>query len=106
MMALTNGEFGRPFVPHPQHDNILTAYGWTPWWSDKRWPEQDQDPKRPLKVGEYRPIDGRVYPYRVIEGDTCQAWFVQFGLMNGGIYQQVQVGAGKRVTFDLPFQTW
>ena len=27
-MALTNGEFGRPFVPHPQHDNILVAHGW------------------------------------------------------------------------------
>ena len=105
-MAFTNGGFGGTYVAHPGHDNILVAPGWHAWWSDKKWPDQDQDPNRILKVGEYRPIDGHVYPYRVIEGDTCQAWFVQFGLMNGGIYQQAQVGAGKRVTFNLPFQTW
>ena len=35
-MALTNGEFGRPFVPHPQHDNILVAHGWHAGWDDKQ----------------------------------------------------------------------
>jgi len=105
-MAFVNGEFGRPFVPHPGHDNILVAYGWHAWWSDKKWPDQDQNVNRPLAAPEAKPIFAGEFPYRVLEGDTCQCWFIYSKLMNAGIYQQVQVGAGKRVTFDLPFQTW
>ena len=61
---------------------------------------------RPLAAPEYKPILASEYPYRVLEGTACQCWFVYSKLMNAGLYQQVQVGAGKRVTFSLSFQTW
>jgi len=104
--GLVNGNMVGPFEAEPGHDNILVAYGWKAWWAQEKWPDQDQNSARPLKVGEYKPIFASDYPYRVLEGDTCQCWFVQFGVMNGGIYQQVNVGAGKRVTLAVPFQAW
>jgi len=104
--GFVNGNMALPFIEEPGHNNILVAKGWRAWWASERWHEQDQNPARPLKVGEYKPIFAANYPYRVLEGETCQCWFVQFGVMHGGIYQQVNVGAGKRVTFSVPFQAW
>jgi len=105
-MAFTNGSFEGTYVAHPGHDNILVAPGWHAWWSDKKWPDQDQNVNRPLAAPEYKPILASEYPYRVLEGTACQCWFVYSKLMNAGLYQQVQVGAGKRVAFSLPFHTW
>lgn len=103
---MINGSFDLPYEVHPQHDNIFTAHGWTPWWSDKKWPDQDQNVERPLAVPEYKAITLLDDARRVLDGDSCQCFFVFAKLMNAGVYQQVKVGAGRRCTFSLPFHTW
>lgn len=105
-MGLVNGGFNLPYSVHPYHDNIFTADGWLPWWAGEKWPEQDQDPDRVLAVPEYKAITVIDDANRVLEGDACQCFFVFSKLMNAGVYQQVQVGAGKRVTYRQPFHTW
>jgi len=105
-MAFTNGSFEGTYVVHPWHDNILVAPGWHAWWSDKKWPDQDQNPERPLATPEYKAITLMDDVARILEGTSCQCFFVFSKLMNAGVYQQVQVGAGKRVTYSQPFHAW
>ena len=105
-MGFTNGSFEGTYVAHPWHDNILVAPGWHAWWSDKKWPDQDQNPERPLAAPEYKAITLLDDAARILEGTSCQCFFVFSKLMNAGVYQQVQVGAGKRVTYSQPFHAW
>jgi len=101
---MINPSFELPYEAHPQHDNVLVAHGWHPWWSDKKWPDQDQNTQRPLAVPEYKPITA--YTERILDGASSQCFFVQFKLMNAGLYQQISVPAGRRCTFGVAMQTW
>ena len=103
---MINGSFDLPYEVHPYHSNIFTAHGWHPWWSDKKWPDQDQNSARPLKTPEYKAITLLDDANRVLDGDAAQCFFVFSALMNAGVFQQVEVGAGRRCTFALPFHTW
>ena len=101
-----NGSYEEPYPAIAGHDNIRIADGWSVWWSAVKWPDQDQNPDRPIAAPEGKPVYASQFPYRVIDGATAQCLFVYSKLMNAGVYQRVQVGAGKRVTFSQPFQAW
>jgi len=82
---MINGSFDLPYEVHPYHSNIFTAHGWHPWWSDKKWPDQDQNSARPLKTPEYKAITLLDDANRVLDGDAAQCFFVFSALMNAGV---------------------
>lgn len=89
-----------PYDQHPEHDNILVAHGWTAWWLPTG--NEGGEAGQP----EYKPLTPDVDPYRVLEGDAAQCWFIRWRVMNGGIAQTVNAVAGKRVTVRVPFHVW
>ena len=99
-VGIVNAGLDLPYVGMQNHANIRTANGWTPWWL----PEGNEGGE--AGQPEYKPITPDVDPYRVLSGDASQCWFIRWRIMNGGIAQQVNVGAGKRVTFRAPFHVW
>ena len=99
-MALQNPGLNLPYAGMDGHANIRTANGWTAWWL----PEGNEGGE--AGQPEYKPITPDVDAYRILEGDASQCWFIRWRVMNGGIAQQVSVGAGKRVTFRAPFHVW
>ena len=103
---MINGSFDLPYGVHPAHDNIFTAHGWSPWWSDRKWPDQDQNVNRPIATPEYKAITLLDDAQRVLDGDSCQCLFVFGKLMQAGVFQRVPVAAGKRCTFGVAFETW
>lgn len=102
-MGLQNPSFEPPAKAPSGYGNVLVAEHWKAWWSTKKWPDQDQDPNRPIAQPEYKVLS---FPERVIHGQTAQCMFVQHKLMNAGLMQRVQVGKGAKVKFTLPTQCW
>ena len=84
---------------------VTVANGWTPFW----------DPG-PLSIGghecgnmrpEFKGEDGARYGYRRIhEGHWAQKWFNSYGHHRAGIYQQVNVATGSKLSFSAWVEAW
>jgi len=99
-VTIINPGLNRPYEALPDHQNIRTAHGWTPWWVAMTHEGQDADQP------EFKPLEVEHHPERVLEGDASQCWFIRWRIMSGGIRQCVRVGAGKRVVLRVPFHVW
>ena len=99
--ALVNGGFEGGFSSRGD-DWLQVANGWTPFWQDG--PNQSEGyNRRP----EYRAEDARVYGNRrVREGNFAQKMDTLFGAHHGGIWRQVSVPAGSRLTFRVFGRSW
>jgi len=99
--GIVNPGLNRPYrAPLAGHENIIVANGWEPWWlpSDPEGNQADQP--------EYNPMLAADFPDRVLDGDASQHWFIMWRRMSAGIYQRINVGAGRRVTARVPFHVW
>jgi len=99
--GIVNPGLNRPYrAPLAGHENIIVANGWEPWWlaTDPEGNQADQP--------EYNPMLAADFPDRVLDGDASQHWFIMWRRMSAGIYQRINVGAGRRVTTRVPFHVW
>ena len=99
--ALVNPGFEEGFSDRGAGE-VSVANGWFPWWQDG--PGQDRGfYRRP----EYKPEDAaRFGTRRVHSGNFSQKFFSTFATHNAGLYQQVQVPVGSRLTFSAWVQVW
>ena len=81
---------------------VSVANGWYPWWQDG--PDQEEGYyRRP----EYKPEDAARYGMRRIHsGGFAQKLFTTYSTHNAGIYQQVQVPVGSKLTFSAWVEAW
>ena len=81
---------------------VSVANGWNPWWQDG--PRQAEGyNRRP----EYKPEDASRYTRRRIHsGNWAQKFFNTFSTHNAGLFQQVQVPAGSKLTLSAWVQAW
>ena len=83
---------------------VEVANGWFPWWVQGT---PDQTEVGYLRRPEYKPEVARLYGYRRIHGgDFGQKYFTTYSTHVAGIYQQVSVHQGYRVTFSIWVQVW
>jgi len=84
---------------------VTIANGWEAWWVQG---SPDQTGQGYLRRPEYKPEDGWVFtdPLRVHSGRFAQKYFTTFSTHIGGIYQQVAVPKGSKVTFSIWAQVW
>jgi hypothetical protein len=83
---------------------VEVADGWFPWWVQGT---PDQTEIGYLRRPEYKAEDGRRFGYRRIHGgDFGQKYFTTYSTHVAGIYQQIPVPQGYRVTFSIWAQVW
>ena len=83
---------------------VEVANGWVPWWVQGT---PDQTEVGYLRRPEYKPETARLYGYRRVHGgDYAQKYFTTYSTHVAGIYQQVSVRQGYRVTFSIWVQVW
>jgi hypothetical protein len=83
---------------------VVVANGWFPWWVQGT---PDQTEVGYLRRPEYRPEIGHRFTYRRIHGgEYGQKYFTTYSTHVGGIYQQVTVPKGYRITFSIWVQVW
>lgn len=83
---------------------VEVANGWFPWWLQGT---PDQTDVGYLRRPEYKPEIARLFGYRRVHGgDFAQKYFTTYSTHVGGIYQQVSVPQGYRVTFSIWVQVW
>lgn len=81
---------------------VTVANGWTPWWQDG--PNQE---KGFFRRPEFKPEDANKHSRRRIRnGNFAQKVFTTFSTHNAGLYQQVQVPVGSKLTFSAWVQAW
>ena len=81
---------------------VSVANGWFPWWQDGPR-QEDGYYRRP----EYKPEDASRYGRRrVRNGNFAQKLFNTFSTHNAGLYQQVQVPVGSKLTLSAWTQAW
>ena len=83
---------------------VEVANGWFPWWMQGT---PDQTEVGYLRRPEYKPESARLYGYRRVRGgEFAQKYFTTYSTHVGGVYQQVTVPQGYRVTFSIWVQVW
>jgi hypothetical protein len=83
---------------------VTVANGWEAWWVQG---SPDQTGKGYLRRPEYKPEDAWVFTMRrVHSGRFSQKYFNTYSTHIGGIYQQVAVTKGSKVTFSIWVQVW
>ena len=81
---------------------VTVANGWHPWYQDGPGQEDGYN-RRP----EYQPEDASRHTMRRIHsGNYAQKYFNSFATHNAGIFQQVQVAVGSKLTFSIWVQAW
>jgi len=100
---LLNPGFEDGFSPRGAGE-VVVADGWFPWWVQGT---SGQTEVGYLRRPEYKPEDARLYGYRRVHGgEYGQKYFTTFSTHVAGIYQQVTVPQGYRVTFSIWVQVW
>jgi hypothetical protein len=100
---LLNPGFEDGFSPRGAGE-VVVGNGWFPWWVQGT---PDQTDVGYLRRPEYKPEDGRRFGYRRIHGgDFGQKFFTTYSTHVAGIYQQVAVPRGYRLTFSIWVQVW
>ena len=83
---------------------VTIANGWEAWWIQGA---EDQSSKGYLVRPEYKPEDAWIFTMRrVHSGRFSQKYFSTFSTHIAGIYQQVAVARGSKVTFSIWAQVW
>ena len=83
---------------------VTIANGWEAWWIQGA---EDQSSKGYLVRPEYKPEDAWIFTMRrVHSGRFSQKYFSTFSTHIAGIYQQVAVTRGSKVTFSIWAQVW
>lgn len=99
---MINPSFEQPY--EKQAGTAFVAAGWKYWYNQGDPPaEQSQGP---LAMPEYKEAPRSVDPHRVAEGLSAQCWFIQYKVMDGGVYQVVQTTPGKQYYFTVEAQAW
>jgi len=99
---LTNPSFEGEYVRHG--GTVLVAAGWRPFWTEGDPPQEPQ--QGPCAMPEYKPLPRSLDARRVVDGDTAQCWFLNWKVMDAGIYQVVDVTEGKWYRFSVSAQAW
>jgi len=95
-----NGDMEQPYI---QHDGTtIVADRWMPFFSGHGSELTSQICQKP----EFKPIPKSLADYRVVSGQHSQCWFIRWKVMDGGVYQQVEVPVGAMLTFSAQVQTW
>lgn len=100
--TVINPSFERPY--EKQAGTAFVALGWRYWHNQGNPPAEDS--QGPLAMPEYKEAPRALDAYRVLEGKSAQCWFIQYKVMDGGIYQVVPAKVGWRYHFDVQAQTW
>jgi hypothetical protein len=83
---------------------VTVANGWEAWWVQG---SPDQTGQGYLRRPEYKPEDAWIFTMRrVHSGRFSQKYFNTYSTHIGGIYQQVSVTKGSKVTFSIWAQVW
>lgn len=91
---LTNGRIGKPFHPHRDDKQLITAAGWAPWWLDPAPGSPDWKNRKPVFSA-----------YTLDEGLTQQL-STPWGTHEAGLWQQVPSVAGNQYELSVEGQAW
>lgn len=91
---LLNGAVGKPFYPYRDHNQLITAVGWSPWWLE---PAAD-DPGWKSRQPVFSPI--------TLDDVLTQQISTPFGTHVAGLWQQVPSAAGNVYELAVEGQAW
>jgi hypothetical protein len=100
--VLMNGSFEGEYVQH--EGTVLVAPGWVPFWSLGDPPQEKG--QGPCAMPEYKALPTSVDARRVADGDVAQCWFLNWKVMDAGVYQVVGVKEGEWYRFSALAQAW
>lgn len=99
---LYNGDFEGTFHKYQDHDGLIVADGWTPWWV----PQQATDPAWKNRRPEWKQATLSIDPFRIRTGASAQQYFTFWGTHVGGVYQRVMVPPNARLRFSAWGHAW
>jgi len=99
---LRNGSFEGEYVRHG--GTVLVAEGWTPFWSLGNPPAEVG--QGPCAMPEYKPLDATIDARRVVHGERAQCWFLNWKVMDAGVYQVVPALEEEWYQFSVSAQAW
>lgn len=91
---LLNGAVGKPFYPYRDHNGLITAVAWSPWWLE---PEAN-DPGWKNRQPVFGPI--------TLDETLTQQLSTPFGTHIAGLWQQVPSAPGNTYEFTVEGQAW
>ena len=91
---LTNGRIGKPFHPHRDDKQLITAAGWAPWWLDPAPGSPDWKNRKP------------VFSAYTLDDGLTQQLSTPWGTHEAGLWQQVPSVAGNQYELSVEGQAW
>lgn len=91
---LTNGHIGKPFHPHRDDKQLITAAGWAPWWLDPAPSSPDWKNRKP------------VFSAYTLDDGLTQQLSTPWGTHEAGLWQQVPSVAGNQYELSVEGQAW
>jgi len=99
---LLNPSFEQPY--HAHLGTVKVADGWD--YFHKRGDPPHEPNQGPCAMPEYKPLPASLDARRVVDGDTAQCWFLNYKVMDAGIYQRVPVEHNHWYQFSVSAQAW
>lgn len=101
-IPIDNPSFEGEYV---NHNGNFVAAGWTPWRNTGNPPHEHN--QGPCAAPEYKRLLKAEHPYRVVDGECSQCWFVRWKVFDAGLYQSVAVPGGiSFVQVSVEGQAW
>jgi hypothetical protein len=91
---LTNGRIGKPFHPHRDDKQLITAAGWAPWWLDPAPGSPDWKNRKP------------VFSAYTLDDGLTQQLSTPWGTHEAGLWQQLPSVAGNQYELSVEGQAW
>lgn len=91
---LTNGRIGKPFHPHRDDKQLITAAGWAPWWLEASPGSPDWKNRKP------------VFSAYTLDDGLTQQLSTPWGTHEAGLWQQLPSVAGNQYELSVEGQAW
>ncbi|MCA9955126.1 MAG: hypothetical protein KC434_10425 [Anaerolineales bacterium] len=91
---LTNGRIGKPFHPHRDDKQLITAAGWAPWWLEPGPGSPDWKNRKP------------VFSAYTLDDGLTQQLSTPWGTHEAGLWQQLPSVAGNQYELSVEGQAW
>lgn len=91
---LTNGRIGKPFHPHRDDKQLITAAGWAPWWLTAPEGAPDWKNRKP------------VFSAYTLDDSLTQQLSTPWGTHEAGLWQQIPSVAGNQYELTAEGQAW
>ena len=86
---LTNGRIGKPFHPHRDDKQLITAAGWAPWWLEASPGSPDWKNRKP------------VFSAYTLDDGLTQQLSTPWGTHEAGLWQQLPSVAGNQYELSV-----